>query len=160
MDSEVFRKTVWDEMLYAQMRSGYFAELVRHYLRWDKGLRVLALLASSGAIATVLSQANADLLKFGVPIAAAVINFWLLLSQYSTMSRDASELHAGWSAVASDYERVWNNLSAADAQASYQQIYDRAELLSQRGVKFPNKKRRLRYWLHYASTMSAARYAQ
>jgi hypothetical protein len=159
MDPDVFRKTVWEEMLYAQMRSNYFAELVRHYLKWDKGLRVLALLASSGAIATVLAQANADWLKFGVPVAAAVINFWLLLSQYSTMSRDASELHAGWSAVARDYERVWNNLSAADAQASYQQIDDRAEALSISGAKFPNKKNRLSYWLDQASTISTARYA-
>lgn len=159
MHPDVFQKTVWEEMLYAQMRSNYFAELVGHYLKWDKGLRWLALLASSGAVATVLSQPNADLLRIGVPIVAVAINLWLLLSQYTTMARDASDLHAGWNAVAHDYEGVWTNLSAADAQEKYQQIYSRADVLSKSGVKFPNKKARLSYWLDQASTMSQARYA-
>ncbi len=44
MHPEIFHKTVWEEMLYAQMRCNYFAELVRHYMNWDKGLRALALL--------------------------------------------------------------------------------------------------------------------
>lgn len=51
-------------------------------MKWDKCLRVLALLASSGVVITVVSQANSELLKLGVPIIAAAINFWLLLSQY------------------------------------------------------------------------------
>ncbi len=159
MHPDVFQKLVWEEMLYAQMRSNYFAELVRHYMRWDKGLRALALLATSGVVVTVLSQANADLLRFGVPIIAAAISFWLFLSQYTSMARDASELHAGWSAVARDYEGVWTNLSAADAQVRYQQIYDRAETLSMSGAKFPKKQDRLNYWLDQAATLSMARYA-
>src|SRR5207245_2873377 len=125
---------------------------------WDKGLRALALLASSGVVVTVLSQASAELLKFGVPIVAAAISFWLLLSQYTSMARDASELHVGWSSVARDYERVWTSLSAADAQARYQQIYDRAESLSSSGAKFPNKIDRLNYWLDQAAALSIARY--
>ncbi|HXP86384.1 MAG TPA: hypothetical protein VN841_16775 [Bryobacteraceae bacterium] len=159
MHPEVFQKVVWEEMLYAQMRSNYFAELVHHYMNRDKGLRVLALLASSGVVVTILAQTNTELLRFGVPIFAAAISFWLLLSQYTSMARDASELHAGWSAVAHDYEGVWNNLYAADAQARYQQIYDRAEALSRSGAKFPNKADRLSYWLDQATTISMARYA-
>src|SRR5713101_2256993 len=95
MHPDVFQKVVWEEMLYAQMRSNYFAELVLHYLKWDKGLRALTLLASSGVVVTVLSQATAEVLRFGLPIAAAAISFWLLLSQYTSLARDASELHAG-----------------------------------------------------------------
>ena len=159
MHPDIFQKVVWEEMLYAQMRSNYFAELVRHYMRWDKGLRALALLASSGVVVTVLTQANADVLRFGVPIIAAAISFWLLLSQYGSMARDASELHAGWSAVARDYEGVWTNLCAPDAQETYHQIYNRAEALSTSGAKFPNKKDRLSYWLDQAATLSMARYA-
>ena len=159
MHPDVFQKVVWEEMLYAQMRSSYFAELVRHYLRLDKGLRVLTLSATSGVVATTLAQANSDLLKFGVPVAAMAASFWLLLSQYSSMARDASDLHAGWSAVATDYEKVWNNLSASDAQAIYEQIYDRAESLSRSGAKFPYKKKWLNRWLDHAATLSMARYA-
>jgi len=159
MHPDVFRKVVWEEMLYAQMRSNYFAELVRHYMNWDKGLRVLALVASSGVVATVLSNASAEILKFGVPIIAVAISFWLLLSQYTSMARDASDLHSGWSAAAHEYEGVWTNLDAANAQATYQQIYDRAEALSRSGAKFPNKTDRLTYWLDQAATLTMARYA-
>jgi hypothetical protein len=158
MHPEVFQKMVWEEMLYAQMRCNYFAELVRHYMNWDKGLRVLALLASSGVVVTVLLQTNNDVLKVGVPIVAAAISFWLLLSQYTSMARDASDLHAGWSAVAHDYEGIWTDLYAADAQAKYDEIYDRAESLSRSGTKFPNKRKRLSYWLDQAVAISQARY--
>jgi hypothetical protein len=159
MNPDVFQKVVWEEMLYAQMRSSYFAELVRHYLKWDKGLRVLALLASSGVVATVISQASAELVKYGVPIVAAAISFWLLRSQYTSMAQDASELHAGWSAVARDYEGVWTNVDAPAAQAKYQQIYERADSLSISGAKFPNRKKRLNYWLDQAAALTMARYA-
>ncbi|HEY1182928.1 MAG TPA: hypothetical protein VGE89_02010 [Bryobacteraceae bacterium] len=159
MHPDVFQKVVWEEMLYAQMRSNYFAELVRHYMKLDKGLRVLALSATSGVVATTLAQANSELLRFGVPVIALVISVWLIFSQYTSMARDASELHAGWSTVARDYERVWNNLSDADAQATYQQIYDRAESLSRSGEKFPYKKKQLNRWLDQATTLSMARYA-
>ena len=159
MHPDVFQKVVWEEMLYAQMRSNYFAELVRHYMKWDRGLRVLALLSSSGVVVTVLSQTNTEVLKLGVPIIAATISFWLLLSQYSSMARDASELHTGWGAVARDYEGVWNDLSGVNAQTRYQQAYDRAEALSKSGAKFPNKQDRLNYWLDQAAALGMARYA-
>jgi len=75
------------------------------------------------------------------------------------MARDASELHAGWSEAARDYEGLWNNLYAIDAEAKYQEIYNRAESLSIRGAKFPNKKDRLGYWLDQAAAISLARCA-
>ncbi len=159
MHPDIFQKVVWEEMLYAQMRSNYFAELVRHYQNLDKGLRVLALLSSSGVVVTVLLKAGAEWWTYSVAIVAAAINFWLLLSQYPSMARDASELHAGWSTAAHDYERIWTNLYAADAQKIYQQIYDRTESLSRNGSKFPNKKARLSYWLDQAAAMLMARYA-
>jgi len=158
MHPDVFRKTIWEEMLYAQMRSNYFAELVRRYMSLDKGLRALALLASSGVVVTVISDAN-GILRFGVPIFAVAVSFWLLLSQYTSMARDASELHAGWSAIARDYEALWTNIYAANAQTKYREIYDRAEPLSISGSKFPNKKKRLSYWLDQAVAISMARYA-
>jgi hypothetical protein len=159
MQPDVFRKLIWEEMLFAQMRSNYFAELVRTYMVWDKTLRVFALLSSSGVVATVLSQTGNEWLKFGTPIVAAAISFWLLLSGYTSMAQDASELHSGWNAVARDYEAVWNDLEADGAESKYNQIYDRASALSKSGAKFPNKTDRLSYWLDQAAAITTARYA-
>jgi hypothetical protein len=68
-------------------------------------------------------------------------------------------LHAGWSVVDRDYERLWNSLDSPNAEATYHQIYDRAEALSKSSGKFPYKKNRLNYWLDQAATMANARYA-
>jgi hypothetical protein len=158
MDAENLRRCVWEEMLSAIMRSNYFAELVRHYLILDKGLRVATLVASSCAVVSALPQAPTEV-RIIAPIIATAISFWLLVSQYGTMSRDASELHSGWSAIAHDYERLWNNLDSAGAEAEFHKIYESAEGLSKSGTKFPNKKRRTSYWLDEAVKTASARYA-
>jgi hypothetical protein len=158
MDANTLRKCVWEEMLTADMRSNYFAELVRHYLLFDKALRWAALIATSGAVATALSRLDTEM-KLIAPILATAVSFWLLVSQYASMARDASDLHAGWSTVARDYERLWNDLDSPGSEARYHEIYDRAEELSKSGTKFPNKKDRLNYWLDQATTMATSRYA-
>lgn len=158
MNKGTLRRSVWDEMLFANMRANYFAELVGHYLWIDKWLRVFSLVAASGAVATAFAQLDA-VPRSIAPIVATALSFWLLISQYGSMSRDASDLHAGWSRAACEYEKLWNNLEAPDAEARYHQIFDSAESLSKSGGKFPNKKRRLGYWLDQAAKLATARYA-
>jgi uncharacterized protein YhaN len=156
MDSATLRKSVWEEMLYAEMRANYFGELVSQYETQDKWLRVATLVASSEAVATAL-PAWPTPLKLVAPIAAAGASFWLLLSQYGSKSRDAAELNAGWSSIRHDYERLWAHLDVAHAEAEYHQIYDRADAYSKAGTKFPNHAKRLEYWLDHASAL--ARYS-
>ena len=158
MEAETLRRTVWEEMLYADMRANYFAELVRHYQNLDRGIRVCVLAASSGAAATTLSAAPPEI-KIALPLAAAAGSFWLLFSQYSIMARDAADLHVGWNSIKTEYENLWNSLGDPNAEARYRQIYDRAEIFSKAGTKFPNKTRRLRYWLEQTTKLATTRYA-
>jgi hypothetical protein len=158
MDQITLRKVVWEEMLFAEMRSNYFAELVRSYQMKDRVLRVCVLLASSGSVATALA-AWPTVWKLSAPVLATLGSFWLLLSQYGPFARDAADLHAGWSQIARDYEALWNSLADANAEATYHQIYERAEALSRSGVKFPNKKDRLEFWMDQAAALARSRYA-
>jgi len=158
MDPTTLRTVVWDEMLFADMRANYFAELMRRYSMLDKALRVAALVASSGAFATALLNWNNNA-RVIAPIMATAVSFWLLLSQYSSMARDAHDLQGGWSLIGRDYERLWNSLDSPNAEAVYREIYDRAEVWSKSGGKFPYKKSRLNYWLDQAAMMASARYA-
>jgi hypothetical protein len=158
MNGETLRKIVWEEMLFADMRANYFAELGRSYQNRDKWVRVAVLIASSGAVATALTQAQTPL-KVAAPILATAGSFWLLISHYSSLARDAADLHAGWSAIGRDYERLWNNLADPNSEAAYHQIFDRAEPLSKFGGKFPYKKKRLGYWLDQAAMLATSRYA-
>jgi hypothetical protein len=159
MDVNNLRRCVWEEMLFADMRSNYFAELVRHYLTLDKWLRVATLVAASGTVGTALAQADYAGIRLAVPIVATAVSLWLLISQYGSMARDASDLHSGWNAIKRDYERLWNNLSSSSAEEEYHRIYDEAEVLSKSGTKFPNKTKRLSHWLDEAAKMACARYA-
>ncbi|HEX3683791.1 MAG TPA: hypothetical protein VHU83_14750 [Bryobacteraceae bacterium] len=158
MDASNLRRCVWEEMLFADMRANYFAELVRHYLMLDKWMRVATLVAASGTLGTALAQVDSGI-RLAVPIVATAISFWLLISQYGSLARDASDLHSGWNAIKRDYERLWNNLSSDGAAEDYYRIYDEAEVLSKSGTKFPNKTTRLSHWLDEAAKMASARYA-
>ena len=158
MDGEKLTRVLWEEMLYADMRANYFAELVRSYQQRDKWLHVAVLVASSSAAVAVLSELPVWA-KFVAPLAATCGSFWLLLSQYGTLARDAADLHGEWSAITRDYERLWNNITDPHAEATFHQIYDRAESPSNKGAKFPNRKKRLEYWLDQASKLAMARYA-
>ena len=123
MEKSILRRTVWEEMLYANMRANYFAELTRNYTKWDKCLRVAGLAASSGSV--VAAFPHLDLaLRLIAPIVAVTISFWLLQSQYGSLARDAADLNAGWGGLSRDYERLWNHLDVDDAEAAFNQIFD------------------------------------
>jgi hypothetical protein len=158
MDGTMLRKIVWEEMLLADMRANYFAELLRSYQAKDRWLRIACLVASSGAVATALTQLDVTA-KLAAPILATATSFWLLISQYGSLGRDAGDLQGSWAALGRDYERLWNNLSNSNSETTYHQIYDRGEALSRAGAKFPNKKKRLSYWLDQAAALATARYA-
>ena len=158
MDSTRLHTIVWEEMLCANMRASYFAEMLRNYQAKDRWLRVACLVASSGAVVTALTQLDLTE-KLVAPILATAVSFWLLIIQYGSLARDAGDLHAGWGGLARDYERLWNNLSDPHAEATYNQLYDKGEALSKAGAKFPYKKNRLNYWLDQAAALAAARYA-
>ena len=158
MDLAILRKIVWEEMLCGNMRANYFAELLRTYQRRDKWLRVGILVASSGAVATALPEISAWT-KLLAPILAVSGSIWLLISQYSSLARDAADLHSGWSGLARDYERLWSHLDDPQAEAKFHQIYECGESLSKTGAKFPYKAKRLEYWLDQAGNLAAARYA-
>ena len=158
MNAMTLRKIVWEEMLCADMRANYFAELLRTYQKRDKWIRVGVLLASSGAVVTALSEMSAWI-KLLAPIVAAAGSFWLLISQYSTLARDAADLHSGWAGLAKDYEHLWNHLKEPQAEATFEQIHERGESLAKMAAKFPYKAKRLEFWLDQAAALAIARYA-
>jgi hypothetical protein len=140
------------------MRANYFGELVSRYQSWEKWVRIAVLFLSSGAAATVLSSAPAYV-KLGFPLLAAFVSLWLVFSQYGIMARDAADLHSGWCAVESNYERLWNHLDDPGSEQKFDQIYEQANALSRTGTRFPARKKRLNYWLDHAASVATARYA-
>jgi hypothetical protein len=145
-------------MLEAEMRANYFGALVLRYQRREKWFRVITLVASSGAAVTAIGSAP-PWLRLLLPVSAAVAGFWLLFSQYGTLSIDAANLHDGWNAVHTQYERLWCNLDSPDAELRFYETCEGANGLSKAGTKFPNDKKRLGLLLDHAARMATARYA-
>jgi hypothetical protein len=158
MDATTLRRRIWDEMILAGMRANYFGELVLKYQKLEKAIRVAVLAASSGAAVTVLSSFP-DVVKLGFPVLAAFGSSWLVFSQYGMMARDAADLHAGWSGIEARYERLWNHLDDPEVEVEFYRIYEQAEALSKAGTRFPNREKRLAYWLDRTAEIVTARYA-
>lgn len=69
------------------------------------------------------------------------------------------QIRAGWSSIQAEYEKLWNHLGESNTEAVFNQIYERGNELSKAGTKFPNKPKRLEYWLDSAARIAQARYA-
>ena len=157
MDITTLNKIVWEEMVYSNMRASYFGDLVRVYQERDKWIRVAVLLLTSGSMATAMLGLDQNV-KLVLPVLATIGSLWLLLSQYSTLSRDASELCMEWGNIAKEYERIWNHLDEPDAEASYERIYENAGKLTKQGAKFPQRGKRLEHWFDHSVEMLVGRY--
>lgn len=157
MDITTLNKIVWEEMVYANMRASYFGDLVRVYQERDKWIRAAVLVLSAGSMATVMLSLDQSV-KLVFPMLATVGSLWLLLSQYSTLSRDASELNMDWGNIAKEYERLWNHLDEPDAEVTYERIYENAGKLSTQGAKFPQSGKRLEHWFDHSVAMLMGRY--
>jgi hypothetical protein len=157
MDITTLNKIVWEEMVYANMRASYFGDLVRVYQQRDKYVRIGVLVLTSGSVATAMLGLDQNL-KWALPILATIGSLWLLLSQYSTLSRDASDLCLEWGKIASEYERLWNHLGDPDSEATYHRIYSSADRLTKQGAKFPKSGKRIEHWFDHSVEMLLSRY--
>lgn len=157
MDITTLNQRVWEEMVYANMRANYFGDLVRVYQQRDKWIRVAVLALTSGSMAAALLTLGQSA-KIVFPLLATIGSLWLLLSQYSNLSRDASDLTMSWQGIAAKYERLWNNLAESGAEATFDDIYHEADTLSRPGAKFPQRGKRLERWLNYSIEILLARY--
>ena len=157
MDITTLNKIVWEEMVYANMRASYFGDLVRVYQHRDQYIRIAVLLLTSGSMATAVLSLDQNV-RLILPVLATAGSLWLLLSQYSALSRDAGELSLDWGNFAKEYERLWNHLADPNAEASYEQIYENAGKLTKQGAKFPQRGKRLEHWFDHSVEMLVGRY--
>ncbi|MBM3735255.1 MAG: hypothetical protein FJW39_05650 [Acidobacteria bacterium] len=128
------------------------------YQERDKWFRLVVLVLSSGSVFSAMSSVD-PMTKLIAPVLATGGSFWLLLSHYASLSKHASDLSAGWGAIARDMEALWNNLEAPDAEAMYHRLNDGAGTLSKSGTKFPRIEKRLIRCLDHSAALLTSRYA-
>ena len=148
MLSEAQQKRVWEGMLSSEIRSNYFAELSGQYLLKQRAATWLTLLFSSGAVVSIVADLSEDLKWIRVVLAlfAAGLSAYSVVMQNQKFAVDASDLHARWNKLAKDYEALWENVYAEDAEERLRALDERATDLSKSGSGFRYSQRRMLRW--------------
>lgn len=163
MLSEFQQQAVWDGWLSAEIRSGYFAELVTRYQARQRYLVVGGLLLSSGATVTLLTTVVPPAYAWIKPlltVLAALTSLWSLVAKNERNAIDCADLHLRWNNLAAEYEAIWANVYADDAEARLAQVRKEESLLSKSSTSMPRYDRLLakvqdNVMMHHRSEVTA-----
>ena len=144
-DTQIDR--LWKDMLGAEVRALYFAELVGRLNQRQRRLTMTGLAASSGAVVSfVLEFPGLTPVRTALPLIAAAANLVLLVQQYQRSAVDAADLHFRWQKLAKDYEKLWENVYADDAGEQLESLTGRATDISRAGNGFPYEPKVMLRW--------------
>src|SRR5579862_4570910 len=106
---------VWENMLAAETRSLYFADLTTQYTRQKQWITGSSFFLSSGAAATLISKSPAWL-PLGLAVATALVNAYAMAVNLDGRIATMAKLHSAWNQIAADYDRLWNHTYDEDAE--------------------------------------------
>jgi hypothetical protein len=149
MLSTLQQKRVWENLLSAEIRAKYFAELSNCY-RWHQQLaNWIAVLLSSGAFLSL----SIKLLKEGpgwiswltmvFALATAAVSVYSVVAQNYDRAMSGIDLHSRWNKLSKDYETLWDAMDNERALDRLQHLEEIGTELSKAGIMFPNLERRL-----------------
>lgn len=114
-------RQVWSGLIGAETRALYFGDLAGRYARRKQWITGSTFFLSSGAAATLIAQAPVWLPML-LAVAAAVINSYTIAVALDRKIGTLVKLHAAWSAIAHNYQRLWNHTYADDAEDEWDAI--------------------------------------
>ena len=141
MLSEYQQKTVWDNMLSADIRAAYFAELSGRYLSRQRWLNVGTLLLSSGAflsLVTTVLPPTLSWIRALLAFSAAALSTWSFVAKNERGSIDSADLHFRWKMLALEYASIWGNVEDDLAFTRLVELEKREAELSKSSVSFPD----------------------
>jgi hypothetical protein len=149
MLSESQIEDVWKRQLAAETRALYFADLANRYTAQKKWITAISVFLSSGAVVTFLAKVPAWV-PVALSIMTAVINAYASAFGLDSRMRSMAKLYAQNSQLATDYERLWNNVYAEDAGAILDSLIHRDTEISETATtEAPNDQKRMGRWQDY-----------
>ncbi|MCH8267317.1 MAG: hypothetical protein IH846_07365 [Acidobacteria bacterium] len=149
MLSELQQKNVWENWLSSEMRANYFADMANHYQSWQRALTWLTLIFSSGAalaIVTDWTPLGFEWIKVVLALLTAAVSFLSLVQQNQKSAMECSDLHFRWNRLASEYEALWDDMYAGDAELKLKLLAEKTAELSRSGTAFPYRERLMLKW--------------
>ena len=148
MLSEVQCTRVWEQMLGAEIRANYFADLTNRLYARQRNAIWTTLVLSSGAAAALLASLPTRyvLLRPILSLSTAAVSAYSVVQQNQKFALDAADLHARWLNIAKEYESIWENVYAKDAQVRLAEIDEHAQQASKAGSGFAYDRKRMLKW--------------
>ena len=143
------QKDVWENWLSSEMRANYFADMAYRYQFRQHALTWLTLIFSSGAalaIVTDWAPPGFEWIKAALALLTAAVSFLSLVQQNQKSAMECSDLHFRWNRLANEYEALWDDMYADDAELKLKLLAEKAAELSRSGTAFPYRKRLMLKW--------------
>ena len=153
---------VWRDMLAAETRALYFADLATRVTRRKQWITGATLFLSSGAAVSVLAQWQTWVATVAA-VAIAGLSAYVISANLDGAVTTLLKLHMAWSRIQHDYERLWSHTYSADAERELEAIQAREiEVSEQAAAGAPYKEALVAQWqervnrLHSAESSHAA----
>lgn len=88
-------------------------------------------------------------LRPAAALAAAVASFVALVFKNEQKALECSDLYAGWSQLALDYQQLWDGMYLDDASQRLASLDKRGQDLSRAGLNLPERRRLMLKWQDY-----------
>lgn len=152
MLSQLQQKNVWENWLSSEMRANYFADMANRYQSRQRALTWFTLLFSSGAALAIVTEwapQGFEWIQAVLALLTAAASFLSLVEQNQKRAMECSDLHFRWNRLASEYEALWDDMYADDAELKLKLLTEKIAELSRSGTAFPYKERVMLKWQEY-----------
>ena len=152
MLSELQQTNVWENWLSSEIRANYFADLAIRYQSRQRSLTLFTLIFSSGAafaIVTDWSPQGFEWIKAALALLTAAVSFLSLVLQNQKSAMECSDLHFRWNRLASEYEALWDDMYAEDAEMKLKALGEKEAELSKSSTAFPYRERVMLKWQNH-----------
>lgn len=137
---------VWQNMLAAEARSYYFADLASRYTKLRQWITGTSFFLASGAAATIIGKAP-SYVPVVLSLLAAAASAYSMAVNLDGKILTMSKLHSTWNRIEIEYERLWNRTYTDDAQDQLDKITQLEEEPSELATtEAPNNQKLMEKW--------------
>ena len=124
---------VWRDMLGAETRALYYADLAVRLTRKKQWIMGSILFLSSGAAVTAFAK-QAPWLPSSLALAVAGLTAYSISANLEGALATLQKLNASWVRIQNDYERLWSHTYADDAERELEKIRELERSASEMGT--------------------------
>lgn len=121
---------LWRDMLGAETRSLYFADLAVRATRRKQWISGASLLLASSAAAVFLSKWPAWVAS-SMSLVVAGLSAYAISTNLDSSMANLQKLHTMWGRIQRDYERLWNHTYEDNAELELEAIQQREQEASE-----------------------------